>query len=196
MPGEVSKPVEVNANLGEWLNNGVGNFIYGIDRQRKPLFSGLNAAGWITLGGLVLKGLTLPLLFTPAGLPILGASAIGGAGFAGLSYLFEKRHNTFATTMPTSEGDKKVKASFGEWLNNSFGNFFLGKERKRAPIFKGALGVAVGGAAGLIGAPFLGPAGPIAAAIGAGIVGAASTVDSVIGDVRRPAFKSQYPLAT
>lgn len=201
---EVKKPepakkgpptAEVLTGLGEWVNNSVSDFLFGIQRERYAPVKGL-VTGAITLAmGTALKGLTFASLFTPAGIPILGISAFTGLTSWATSYLLHQRHPQIKTNMPTQNGERRVSVSFGEFLNNELGNLLFGKKRERAPFIRGLIGSAVGLIGGLGGlfAPLTGPVGPvIAAATGAAIGGTTSATASLIDEVRR--FKKKYPV--
>jgi len=183
----VGSEVRVNASLKEVLNNDVNSLLFGIDKRRLPLFRGLTSSGGaLALMMLLSKGLfTLPMLATPAGLPFLGIALGAGAVGAGMSYLLEKRHKAFAGTVPSPEGDKKVKMGLFEWINNGVGKFVFGKNHEREPIIKAA---AVG--AGLLtGAGLVPGVGPLIAGVGAAVTG----IGSSLFDVRRSS--TQMPAA-
>jgi hypothetical protein len=188
------KTTEVLESYNTAFTNSLDNYIFGPDRHRKPFYNGVLASTAALTSGLIGNGLTLPLLATPAGLPILGATAAAGLLSGGLTYLTEKRHKNLVSTMPTADGEKKVNVGFFEWINNGVGDFFLGKKRQMAPVFS----TIIGGIAGAIGTaaflPMFGPAAPAATiALGSGISAAFAGINASIFGVRR--FKTAMPTA-
>jgi hypothetical protein len=95
-----TKEVKVQASLGEFLNNGLGNFLFGIKRERLPWIQGIFTALTtpfflhLAIAAGAIGAMTLP----GVALVSLGAGAATGA----LAYLLDRRHNSLKTAMPVA----------------------------------------------------------------------------------------------
>lgn len=92
MPDKNNKPVKVAANVGELVENTVGNVLFGLNRQRLPKFR--TFLGGVVSG--VITGITMGIPFGVVG------GLVGGAVNGIFSYLAEQRHRPLEVRMPVA----------------------------------------------------------------------------------------------